>query len=85
MCYLLPVMYGVFDNSGNHSLNGQQFKDTLDRYNHFITKIWPLGQKQLLILPKFHLPLFISLFEDRDFVVNSDKTRMDLLTFKCKE
>jgi len=55
MCYLPTVMYGVFDNSGNHNLNGQQ-----DRYNHFTTKIWPLGPKQLLILPKFSLPLFIS-------------------------
>jgi hypothetical protein len=26
MCYLPTVMYGVFDNSENHSLNGQQFK-----------------------------------------------------------
>ena len=26
MCYLLPVMYGVFDNSGNHSLNGLQLQ-----------------------------------------------------------
>ena len=56
MCYLSTVMYGVFDNSGNHSLNGQQFK-THWTYNHFATKIWPLGPKQLLILPKFCLPL----------------------------
>ena len=26
VCYLPPVMYGVFDSSGNHSLNGQQFQ-----------------------------------------------------------
>ena len=84
MCYLPPVMYGVFDNSGNHSLNGQQL-DTLDRYNHFTTKIWPLGPKQLLILPKFCLPLFISFFEDRNFGVTSNKTLVDLLTIKCKE
>ena len=50
MCYLLPVMYGVFDNSGNHSLNGQQFKthqiDTITTPPKF-------GPKQLYILPKF--------------------------------
>jgi len=55
MC-CLPPSYGIFD-SWNHSLNGQQL-DTLDRYNHFTTKIWPLGPKQLLMLPKFRLPLF---------------------------
>jgi len=32
----------------------------MDRYNHFTTKTWPLGTKQLLILPKFSLPVFIS-------------------------
>jgi len=26
LCYLPTAMHGVFDNSGNHSLNGQQFK-----------------------------------------------------------
>jgi len=49
------------------------------------TKIWPLDPKQLLILPKFCLPLFISFFEDRNFGINSDKTLVDLLTFKFKE
>ena len=77
-------MYGVFDNSGNHSLNGLQFQ-TLDRYSHFTTKIWPLGPKQLFISPKFCLPLFISFFEDRNFGVTSNKTLVDLLTFNCKE
>jgi hypothetical protein len=76
MCYLPPVMYGVLDNSGNHRLNGQQFKDTLDRCNHFNTKIWPLGPKQLFILPKCCL----SLFEDKNFGVNSNKTLVGLLT-----
>jgi hypothetical protein len=84
MCYLPPIMYGVFENSGNHSPNGQQFK-TLGRYNHFNTKIWPLGPQQLLILPKFCLSLFISCFEARNFGVNSDKTFVNLLTFKYKE
>jgi hypothetical protein len=55
---------------------------TLDRYNHFTTTIWLLGPKKLFISPKFCLPLFISLSEDRDFGVNSDKTIVDLLTFK---
>ena len=55
MCCLPPVMCGVFDN-----LNGPAVTDTLDRHNHFTTKIWPLHSKQLLILPKFCLPLFSS-------------------------
>jgi len=58
MCYLPTVMYGFSNNSGNHSLNGQQFHMALDRHNNFTTKIWPLGPKQLLILPKFCLPRF---------------------------
>jgi len=58
MCYLLPVMCGVFDNSGNHRLNGQLFQT---HWTDTITsppKFGPLVQKQLLILPKFCLPLF---------------------------
>ncbi len=47
--------------------------------------ILPLGPKQLLILPKFCLPLFISFFEGINVGVHSDKTLVDLLTFKCKE
>ena len=51
VCYLPPVMYGVFDSSGNHSLNGQQFQthwtDTIT------TKIWPLGQNSFWYCPKF--------------------------------
>jgi len=39
--------------------------DTLDRYNHCTTKIWHLESKQLLILPKYCLPLFISFFEEK--------------------
>jgi len=58
MCYLPTVMYGISDNSGNHSLNGQQFQTPLDRHNNFTTKIWPFGPKRLLILPKSCLPLF---------------------------
>ena len=85
MCYLPPVMYGVFENSGNHSLNDQQFKTHWTDTVSSETKIWPLGPKQLLILPKLCLPLFISFFEARKFGVNSDKTLVDLLTFKCKE
>ena len=42
------------------------------------------GPKQLLILPKFCMPLFISFF-DRNFGVTSNKRLVDLLTFKCKE
>jgi len=58
MCYLPTVTYAVSDNSVNHSLNGQQFQTPLDRYNNFTTKIWPFGQKWLLILPKSCLPRF---------------------------
>jgi len=74
------VIYGVFDISGNHSLNGQQLN--AGKINHFTTKIWPLGPKQLLILPIFYLPLSISFFADRNFGVNSGKALVDLLTFK---
>jgi hypothetical protein len=30
VCYLPPVMYRGFNNSGNHSLNGQQFQTPQD-------------------------------------------------------
>jgi hypothetical protein len=53
-------MYGVFDNSGIHSLNGQQFKT---RWTDTITsppKFGPLGQKQLLIfLPPGGYPIAV--------------------------
>ena len=46
-------MYGVFDNSGNHSLNGQQFK------THWIDtitsppKFGPLAQNSFSYCPNF--------------------------------
>ena len=76
MCHLLPVMYGVLANSGS-----QQWTDTITS----TPKFGPLVQKQLLIVPKFCLPLFISFFEARNFGVNSNKTLVDQHTFKCKE
>jgi len=81
MHYLSPVMYWSLDNSRNHSLKGQQFK------THWTDTITSpkFGPKQLLILHIFCLPLFISFFEDRNFGVNSDRTLVDLLTFKCME
>jgi len=78
MWYLPTIMYGAFDNSGNDSLNGQQSHWT---YNHFTTKFWPLGPKELLILPKFCLPLLFNFFKERNFGLNSDKTLVDLLTY----
>jgi len=63
LCAIYPVMYAISDNSGNHSLNGQQFHTPLDRHNNFTTKIWPLGPKQLLILPKFLIFLRIEIWE----------------------
>jgi hypothetical protein len=77
-------MYAAFDNSGNHILKWPAIYDTLDIYSHFTTKIWPLGPKQLFMLPKFHLSLSISLFEDRNIGVNSKKTLLDLLTLNAR-
>jgi hypothetical protein len=46
MCYLPTVIYGVFDSSGNHNLNGQQFKT---QWTDTITsppKFGPLAQNK---------------------------------------
>jgi len=77
-----PVMYGVLYNSWNHSLNGQQFQT---HGTDTITSPPKFGPNQLLKLPKFCLPLFTSFLEDRNFGVNSNKTFVDLLVFKCKK
>ena len=43
MCYLLPVMYAVFDNSGNHSLNGHSLRHTqqIQSLHHQKLAPWP--------------------------------------------
>jgi len=54
---------------------------------HTITsppKFGPLAQKSFDIA-QILFATFISFFEDRNFGLNSDKTLVDLLTFKCKE
>ena len=60
LCHLPTVIYGVLDNSRNHSLNGQQF------YTHStdtITsppKIGPLAQNSFWYRPDFVCHFFIS-------------------------
>ena len=54
MCFLPPVMYGVFDNSGNHSLNGLQFQTHWTDTIMLPPKFGPFVPKQLVILPKLH-------------------------------
>jgi len=42
MCYLPPVMYGVSDNSGTQSLNGQQFHTgQIQSIHHQNLAPWP--------------------------------------------
>jgi len=50
---LPPLMYGVFDNSGNHNLSGQQFKT---HWTDTITsppKFGPLAQNSFWYCPNF--------------------------------
>ena len=48
-----PVMYGVFDNSGNHSLNGQHFKTHWTDTITSPTKYGPLAQNRFWYFPNF--------------------------------
>jgi len=47
MCYLPRVMYEVFDNSGNHNLNGQLFKTQWTDTITSPSKFGPLAQNSI--------------------------------------
>jgi len=85
LCYSPPVLHGVIDNSGNPSLNGQQFQTHCTDTINSSPKFDPLAQNSFRYCPNFVCHFFISFFEDRNFGVNSDKTLVGPLTFKCKE
>jgi len=53
ICYLSPVMYGGFDNSGNHSLNGQQFQTHRTDTVTSTPKFGPLTQNSFWYCPNF--------------------------------
>jgi len=53
MCHLPTVMYGVFDSSGNHNLNGRQFKTQRTDTITSPPKFGPLAQNSFWYCPNF--------------------------------
>jgi hypothetical protein len=61
LCAIYPQSCMVFLTIlGTTALMASSSDSTGHRYNHFTNKIWLLGPKQLLILPKFCLPLLFN-------------------------